>query len=421
MAVSADDKAEAIRSVFAAIAANADPLVAGEQIGRHAVAGVAELAERNDPDLEAETIIAAASNVAAVIEGLAEGRPAASLGVPAPTLEWASTLVHRGVGVATIPRCYLVGQALFEDWYRKQLEVSDLPAELKWELTGTVSQYLLAFVENACGALVEHYERERDRWVRGADSIRTELVLSIVEGSRFDAAAAGATLRYDLARQHVAFLTWADPNLDEPPPTSALKEAAAELARTLGGMELLVIPAGQSVVWAWTAGDRVSDGLGARLKLEKGLFGAVGAVGSGPPGFVQSHHEARHARRMSDLLSRPTGSVVRYRSVVLTSLLTSDPRAAARFVETELGVLGTDTDSNRRMRATLAVWFEEGMSWGRTARRLGVHQNTVIYRARRAEELLGRPLTERRLELEAALRLADLRDALQTIEQTQAV
>lgn len=47
------------------------------------------------------------------------------------------------------------------------------------------------------------------------------------------------------------------------------------------------------------------------------------------------------------------------------------------------------------------------MSWGRTAERLGVHQNTVIYRVQQAKELLGRAPTERRLELEVALRLAD--------------
>jgi DNA-binding PucR family transcriptional regulator len=64
------------------------------------------------------------------------------------------------------------------------------------------------------------------------------------------------------------------------------------------------------------------------------------------------------------------------------------------------------------MRATLGVFFEEGMSWQRTARRLGVHQNTVMYRVRRAEEILGRPLADRRLELESALRLADAREAL---------
>ena len=52
------------------------------------------------------------------------------------------------------------------------------------------------------------------------------------------------------------------------------------------------------------------------------------------------------------------------------------------------------------------------MSWGRTAERLSIHQNTVIYRVNQAKDLLGRPLTERRLELEVALRLAEASDSL---------
>jgi DNA-binding PucR family transcriptional regulator len=59
------------------------------------------------------------------------------------------------------------------------------------------------------------------------------------------------------------------------------------------------------------------------------------------------------------------------------------------------------------LRATLTAFFEEGMSWGRTAERLNIHQNTVIYRVNQAKDLLGRSLTERRLELEVALRLAE--------------
>ena len=44
----------------------------------------------------------------------------------------------------------------------------------------------------------------------------------------------------------------------------------------------------------------------------------------------------------------------------------------------------------------------------RAAARLGVHKNTVAYRIRRAEELLGYGVRERQLELQTALRLAPL-------------
>jgi DNA-binding PucR family transcriptional regulator len=44
----------------------------------------------------------------------------------------------------------------------------------------------------------------------------------------------------------------------------------------------------------------------------------------------------------------------------------------------------------------------------RTAKRLSIHENTVAYRLRQVEELLGRSVDKRTLELRVALTLADL-------------
>jgi DNA-binding PucR family transcriptional regulator len=77
-------------------------------------------------------------------------------------------------------------------------------------------------------------------------------------------------------------------------------------------------------------------------------------------------------------------------------------------VERELGRLASDDDAARRMSATLRVFLEEGTSYVRAARRLGVHQNTVLYRVHRAEELLGHRIADRELEVRVALRLARL-------------
>jgi DNA-binding PucR family transcriptional regulator len=59
------------------------------------------------------------------------------------------------------------------------------------------------------------------------------------------------------------------------------------------------------------------------------------------------------------------------------------------------------------------VYLEEGLSPARTGRRLSIHLNTVVYRVKQAESILGRPIEERRLELEAALRLAERLAALE--------
>jgi DNA-binding PucR family transcriptional regulator len=65
-----------------------------------------------------------------------------------------------------------------------------------------------------------------------------------------------------------------------------------------------------------------------------------------------------------------------------------------------------------RLRATLRVYLEENLSPARAARRLGIHQNTVVYRVKRAEEILGHSIEQGRLELEVSLRLSEGLDGL---------
>jgi DNA-binding PucR family transcriptional regulator len=75
-------------------------------------------------------------------------------------------------------------------------------------------------------------------------------------------------------------------------------------------------------------------------------------------------------------------------------------------VATALGPLAAPGEPTARLRETLAAFLEGGSSHVAAARRLHVHQNTVAYRVRRAEELLDAPIADHRLELELALALA---------------
>jgi DNA-binding PucR family transcriptional regulator len=79
------------------------------------------------------------------------------------------------------------------------------------------------------------------------------------------------------------------------------------------------------------------------------------------------------------------------------------------FVRRELGGLAPDDGEDaaaERLRATVLAYLESGMDGA--AARLAVHRNTVRYRLHQAEALLGRPVTERRRELELALLCAGL-------------
>nr|WP_237447719.1 helix-turn-helix domain-containing protein [Nocardioides flavescens] len=82
----------------------------------------------------------------------------------------------------------------------------------------------------------------------------------------------------------------------------------------------------------------------------------------------------------------------------------ADPVRARAFVEAELGELGVADPLAERLRETVEASHRFG-SHIVTAEHLHLHEHTVRNRLQRAAELLGRPLTERRTELQVALRL----------------
>ena len=66
-------------------------------------------------------------------------------------------------------------------------------------------------------------------------------------------------------------------------------------------------------------------------------------------------------------------------------------------------VIADDDDQHSILRDTLRVFLHEGGSFKATAERLTLHKNTVQYRVRKAEESLGRPVGEDRLNVGLAL------------------
>lgn len=391
---------------ISAFTAAVDMADLGERIGLRAVEVVADLHDLEDKDLEQLTVQAAYSNVQAVLRGFAAGEQPSAAEASDTTLNWVANLAQRGITVSAIPRCYVTGLGLCDAAMRDAVNHLDVSEETKTRLASAASQYLFGYCEKISGDLVDHYQRERELWVRGADSVRAELVMAIVAGRPVDLHVTSAALSYNLDRGHVAIIVWTDPLSADKPPLQALKRAANEIAHHLKGIEMLVVPGGTSMVWAWISGPSIGDRPPEEWRLDPPLQAAVGGMGHGLDGFIQSHRQAREARRMSGVFSHPAGSVTAYHDVALDALVTSDLSAAGVFVQDELGELADDSERSRRLRDTLTAFFDEAMSWGRTAERLGIHQNTVMYRVGQAKELLGRPITERRLELEVALRLA---------------
>ena len=130
------------------------------------------------------------------------------------------------------------------------------------------------------------------------------------------------------------------------------------------------------------------------------------------PGFARA--TTRPYRPAGRRARRPAG---RDRHAVCTRRAGRDrdrrPRPGPYIRQRELRGLAADDDLTTRLTATLRTYLDEHSSRSRTAKRLGIHENTVSYRIKQAEEILGRSVDQRTLELRVALALAHLvRDRL---------
>lgn len=99
-----------------------------------------------------------------------------------------------------------------------------------------------------------------------------------------------------------------------------------------------------------------------------------------------------------------------YEALLVPRALTGDQLAQRELVQALLDGLH-DVRQGQAIRKTVTVWTQVGFSVERAAERLGVHPNTVRYRLRRAEALLGRSLED--AELRFQLKLAVLLEGLQ--------
>jgi DNA-binding PucR family transcriptional regulator len=109
---------------------------------------------------------------------------------------------------------------------------------------------------------------------------------------------------------------------------------------------------------------------------------------------------------MSSLMGRSGGTVTRYRDIELAAIATIDLERTRAFVHRTLGeLMHDDDDATLRIVSTLRVYLQENRSRTRAARRLRIHENTISYRIRQAEEILGGSVDSNALNLSVALAL----------------
>lgn len=366
-----------------------------------------------DPESGEENRASTEASIRAVAAMIADGTDPAKVELPPATAAYAQASVRRGVPFTALLRSYRLGhQAISDELLRRLPPLAPDPEDLAAAMRLS-SQWIFAYVDAALGAAELTYEAERERWMRSAAASRSETIEAVLAGRQRDPGLASTRLGYRIERDHLGVVAWVDTADEGSNPLPMLEAVIAELAAAAGAEGQLVHPLGLLATSAWLgAGSGFDEAALAALSFDAaaapGVRVAVGEPGEGLEGFRRSFGQAQEARRVASLAHREPGSVTRYGEVTIGALASADLAQAREFVARELGPLAADDDVALRLAETLRAYLDEQGSRSRAAQRLGIHENTVSYRVRQAEELLDRYVDHRPLELRVALELADV-------------
>jgi DNA-binding PucR family transcriptional regulator len=216
-------------------------------------------------------------------------------------------------------------------------------------------------------------------------------------------------LGLDLGHRHLALIV-RDGSTAGAPTGDALLRTADRAARAVGALTTFAHQPSPDTVWLWASHPRTLslDGLTAQgpWLRRRGHRLAVGSPRDGAAGVRRSHRDALAADRVP-AAQDGGATVVRYGDVDLPALLAADLEQARSFVQDHLGGLAVGGPEVDELRRTLTAYHRAGMSPLAAAGPLHVHRNTVVYRLRRIEQVLGHPVTDRTLEVRCALLLVE--------------
>ena len=310
------------------------------------------------------------------------------------TRESAARRVHQGISLDSLQQAFrLLGEEVWKTTLASARD--DDPDELHAavQAAGQVMRHVTLVSTAVAQAYLDEAEGVwRDREVLSRD------VLEAVVGGRGDtdatrarARALGVTLHDDYA---VVVAHPEESHAERAVLRHALDTARTHL-RTPAGGALVGLREGELIalcpVDGATALAGVKEGAAALASALTGEGIAVGVSGwhPGADGVAAAYGEAREAAEIAGRTG-VRGRAVCFDEVLIEHVLRSSPYAD-RLLTDALGPLRAyDDRRGSELIQTLRAYFETGYNVTRSAQRLCVHPNTVVYRLRRIKDLTGR-------------------------------
>ncbi|ARJ04171.1 hypothetical protein GCM10010988_29010 [Cnuibacter physcomitrellae] len=262
--------------------------------------------------------------------------------------------------------------------------------------------------------LSDAFDDERRLW-NGRSAILRRSVLEAIAAGEAPPADAEAVLGLPLSGTHVIAYAWASATAFVPDRGAEMHRLLVDLAVATSARDFVAIGLGDVTALWWRYPGGVDPTVVETMRTvprPSWVRLAVGPPGAGAVGVRTSVRTARDLRRLAGDFG--SGGFWSSYADGLGALLASDPEAAERFVETEIGPLrGTDA-RRQEIRETLRLYLRFNRSRSAVATHLTIAPNTVAARVQRAKDLMGLDLDDRWVEILIALEI----DALNLSSRT---
>ena len=348
-------------------------------------------------------------NVATLLHVIQHGIDLENVHTPAAAEEYARRLAQRGIPASALLRAYRIGSARFQDWCLEELGRSTDNASIVSAAALRIADMTSAYIDKVSEEVLSAYEAGKEGWLRNRSVARAARVQALLRGERVDVDSSEAILGYRLRQYHVGVVCWSDKAASGDGALGGLEQATAEMARQAGLMgRPTFLPQDETSAWAWLP-------LGAKdafpvqavsvwaLGAGSGIRFALGVPGSGVSGFRRTHEQALGAYAVALAAGGAGRPMTGFADVAPLALMSGSTELIRAWVIETLGPLADDDGHHAMLRDTLRVFLHESGSFVAAAERLTLHKNTVRYRIGKAEESLGRPVGEDRLDIELAL------------------
>ncbi len=214
---------------------------------------------------------------------------------PAEAYAYARALARRGVPLGVLLRIHRLALGVLLQAWEERLGSPSSPEQLLVATKRSI-EVNFQFHDVLMEELSAAYQRERERWVRGAEALRRETISSILSETPVEPDSASSILGYELRRHHLGLVLWATPTVEDPQVIPRLERAAAAAATHLEAGRPLMLPVDGSTMWAWLGRDtepsrQLMDSLAGGPNLD-GVSIALGAPGQGLAGFRRTHRDA---------------------------------------------------------------------------------------------------------------------------------